>query len=104
MSAQAAFHVAARGALACKRWLEGRKVVDDALRDAFGRALADGSLPREAQPFGAVLGAIARPPEGRLLTVVYGRVATLTGLDVTEVRRLVRGGGLRGGGLREPRG
>jgi len=91
MEAQVHFHRFARGALAAKRWLRGRKHVDAALRAAFVDALP--TMPRgaDARAFADELDRIAAPSRGRLMDVVYARVAAVLGVSVDEARALVFG-------------
>lgn len=91
MLAQVAFHRYARGALATKRWLAGRKAITPALRSAFARATA--RLPRgaDARLFAEELEAIACPPRGRLMDVVHARVARALDVTPAEARALVFG-------------
>lgn len=91
MIAQIAFHRFARGALATKRWLAGKRSVTPALRAAFRRATA--TLPRgaDARLFAGDLEAIAAPPRGRLMDVVHARVAQALDVTTVEARTLVFG-------------
>lgn len=91
MEAQLLFHRLARGALAAKRWLRGRKRIDGSTRAAFDAALP--TLPRgaDAQAFASELHRIAAPPRGRLMDVVYARVAAILGVSDDEARALVAG-------------
>jgi hypothetical protein len=84
MLAQATFHRFARGALATKRWLAGRKTITPALRSAFARfSNADAKL------FAGDLERIAAPPHGRLMNVVFAKVAAALGISEAEAKRLV---------------
>jgi len=85
MIAQDAFHRLARGALAAKRWLGKRKRITPALRSDF-----QAHAPREARAWSSSLDAVATPPRGRLMEVVFARVAEALFLSVAEARRLVR--------------
>jgi hypothetical protein len=91
MEAQLLFHGLARGALAAKRWLRGRKRIDDLTRAAFDAAIP--TMPRgvDAQAFASELHRIAAPPRGRLMDVVYARVAAVLGVTDDEARALVAG-------------
>lgn len=75
MIAQARFHSLARGVLAAKRWL----------------AAPTSSLPRSAVSWKDDLDRVARPPRGRLMELVFARLADELGLDVDECRALVFG-------------
>jgi hypothetical protein len=92
MRAQHAFHASARGALVAKRWLRGRRDVDAPLRAAYGAAAASDV---EASAWCEDLARVARPPRGRVLALVWERVAQVLAIPEDEVRRLVFGGGLR---------
>lgn len=85
MRAQDAFHRYARGALAAKHWLGKRKHVDAALV-----AELESSGPREARLWADALAQIAKPPRGRLMDLVYARVARDLDVSVAEARRLLR--------------
>ena len=91
MSAQILFHAAARGALAAKRWLAGRRHVDDAMRAAFLRESAGLPFPEDARAWAPELDRVARPPRGRLTLLVHARVGAALGIDAREARRLVFG-------------
>lgn len=85
MVAQIVFHRHARGALAAKRWLAGRRAVTPDLASAFAAAMADD----DALLFAEALEAVAAPPRGRLMDVVYARVAHVLDVSVAEARALV---------------
>lgn len=91
MVAQIAFHRFARGALATKRWLAGRKSITPALRAAFTRATATLPQGADARLFAGDLETIAAPPRGRLMDVVHARVAQTLGITAAEARALVFG-------------
>ena len=86
MRAQVGFHRLARGALAVKRWLGGRPLTP-AIEASFARALA--TLPAEVAPWASSLAAIARPPRGRVLDLVYARLAAELGVDLDTARAAV---------------
>jgi hypothetical protein len=88
MRAHVSFHRLARGALTVKRWLEGRPLTPD-LAAAFARALP--SLPNagEAAVWSTDLAAIAEPPRGRIMDLVYARLAEELGTDVASARATV---------------
>lgn len=88
MNAQALFHRLARGALAAKRWLGGKKTITPALRQAFLRAANE-----DAKVFADDLARIARPPRGRLMDLVHLKVAAALEVSEAEARRLVFGAG-----------
>jgi len=87
MRAQVSFHRLARGALATKRWLCGRPLTPE-IEAAFARALP--KLPADVAPWATSLAAIAKPPRGRLLDLVYARLAAELGVDVDAARAAVR--------------
>lgn len=87
MEAQLVFHREARAVLAAKRWLDGRRGVDEATRAAFAAAARD----EATRAWAGRLEEIATPPRGRLLELVWPQVARALGVTVTEARALVRG-------------
>jgi hypothetical protein len=91
MTAQAAFHRYARGALAAKRWLAGRKTITPQLRASFLRSVRTLARGAEAELFADELDLIARPPGGRLMDVVHARVARALDITTAEARELVFG-------------
>lgn len=91
MVAMALFHRLARGALCAKRWLGGRKRVDPHLERAFGAQVSTLDFADEARLWEHDLAAIASPPEGRVMTLVYARVGCLLGMRDTQVRHAVFG-------------
>jgi hypothetical protein len=90
MKAHDAFHRLARGALAVKRWLAGRPLTE-ALTDAFDAALL--SMPErerdDARLWANDLAAIAKPPRGRVMDLVYVRLARELDTSVTAARDAV---------------
>ena len=87
MIAQVAFHRHARGALAAKRWLAGRKDVTPAMHADFARAHAG----HDAALFASDLRSVARPPRGRIVDLVFEHVARALDVTPTEARALVLG-------------
>ena len=85
MIAQDAFHRLARGALAAKRWLGKRKRITPAIREEF-----DAHAPREARAWRDALADVASPPRGRLMDLVFARVARELDTSIADARRLVR--------------
>jgi transcriptional regulator of acetoin/glycerol metabolism len=85
MIAQAAFHRLARGALSAKRWLGKRKRITSAVRDDF-----DAHAPRDARAWREALADVASPPRGRLMDLVFARLASELHVSIAEARRLVR--------------
>jgi hypothetical protein len=88
MNAHATFHRLARGALAVKRWLAGRPLTPELSR-TFGTALATMPGSEDARSWAGDLAAIARPPRGRVMELVYVRLARELALDVSEARAAV---------------
>jgi len=82
------FHALARGALAAKRWLHGRPLTD-ALISSYSRVVM--ALPHgtDAAAWTQDLAAIAKPPRGRLMDLVYERLALELGMDVASARAAV---------------
>ena len=102
MEAVGLFHALARGALRAKRWLAGRKTVDpatlleyesDAARvdDPAGPPATDATLAADALAWAGELAHIAAPPRGRIMDLVFARVARTLGTTDVEARHLVFG-------------
>jgi len=91
MEAIAVFHGLARGALAVKRWLDGRREVDSALQRAFASEVASLPFPEEARSWAGDLARVAAPPRGRLMDLVFARLAEHLGTTNHAARRLVFG-------------
>jgi hypothetical protein len=91
MVAVALFHDLARGALAAKRWLGKRRVVDAAVLDAFAREASTLPSANEIEAWRADLASIASPPRGRVMDLVFARLATELGTSVAGARTLVFG-------------
>ncbi|MGH7440560.1 MAG: hypothetical protein ACRENE_33130 [Polyangiaceae bacterium] len=91
MGAVARFHRLARGALGAKRWLDRRRVVDASVFAAFEREVPTLAFSEEIQSWRDELAAVAAPPGGRVMNLVFLRLARE--LDVSEpaVRELVFG-------------
>ena len=88
MTAQAAFHRLARGALAVKRWIAGRTLTPE-LDRAFAEAVQVMVEREEALAWKDDLAAIAKPPRGRVMDVVYARLAGELGVEVNAARDAV---------------
>jgi hypothetical protein len=88
MVAHARFHALARGALAAKRWLHGRPLTPE-LVATFARMVA--ALPEgdDAAAWAGDLASIAKPPRGRLMDLVYARLALELDIDVAAARDVV---------------
>jgi hypothetical protein len=90
MVAVGLFHSLARGALRAKRWLAGRKSVDDATVREFALFMRLAG-PEDALAWTEHLANIASPPGGRIMNLVFERIATSLGTTPQEARRLVFG-------------
>ena len=75
MHAMTRFHALARGALFAKRSLEAEPR----------------EWPTEAEPFRAELARVAKPPRGRLMDLVYEKLATELGTTPNAAKTLVFG-------------
>ncbi len=91
MEAIALFHSLARGALCAKRWLAGRKRVTDAIARAYERQVGDLAFPGDASVWAGDLASIAEPPRGRLMDLVFDRIALELGTSEREARHLIFG-------------
>jgi hypothetical protein len=93
MEAVARFHGLLRGALVAKRWLGRRKHVDDAVRELFVQQLPVLPFPEDSRGWTPHLATVASPPRGRLLDVVFGRLAREMSVPEAIARQLVLGQG-----------
>jgi hypothetical protein len=91
MHAVALFHGLARGALWAKRWLKGRRIVSQAVQAAYEADARTLELGFDALEWAAELAEIARPPQGRVMDLVYARVARELGVTEAQARRTVFG-------------
>jgi hypothetical protein len=91
MEAVALFHAFARGALAAKRWLGGRKAVSEELVRRFVEDAGSLPFPEETRGWSDDLARVASPPGGRLTDLVFGRLAAVLGTSHDAARRLVFG-------------
>jgi hypothetical protein len=100
MEAIGLFHSLARGALQAKRWLAGRKSVSpDTVSDYCAEQLASTRPAMNGQPAIALealawaddLARIASPPRGRVMDLVFARIAQALGTTEPEARTLVFG-------------
>lgn len=96
MEAIALFHSLARGALCAKRWLAGRKRVTSAIARAYERQMGELAFPGEASAWACDLASIAEPPRGRLMDLVFGRIALELGTSEREARHLIFGAPRKG--------
>jgi hypothetical protein len=91
MEAMALFHRLMRGALGAKRWLAGRRHVDGAILQAYVRESMKMPFPEECREWTGDLALIASPPRGRIVDLVFGRIARHLGTTDEAVRVLVFG-------------
>jgi hypothetical protein len=91
MEAVSLFHAQARGALQAKRWLAGRKVVDLETIRAFAVFAGSGAGGADAVEWVADLERVAAPPGGRLMDLVFARVAGALGTSASRARHLIFG-------------
>ena len=82
-------HGALRGALICKRWLGGARVVTPATRRQLLDEIDNGSVAVDARAWVERLSEVANPPHGRLLDVVFKDTARLLGIEPSGVRELL---------------
>ena len=80
-----------RGALAAKKWLGKRRVVDPALKQTFRDGPHGFVYAEDALLWADALGRVARPPMGKLTALVFERLAAELGVSVNEARARVRG-------------
>jgi hypothetical protein len=94
MEAVGLFHALARGALVAKRWLAGRKTIDPETvleyESEVGGLATAGALA-DGLAWKSELARIAAPPHGRLMDLVFARVARTMGTTEREARHLVFG-------------
>ena len=83
------FHELTRGALAVKRWLAGKKNVDDAVVAEFEAIARDLRHAPDAIVWRDELAGIANPPRGKVTDLVFARIARELGLTEEAARRLV---------------
>ena len=79
-------HRGLRGALSIKAWLAGRRVVDEAMIDALREALPSLAFSDDARIWIEDLPAIADPPRGRVVDLIFDRVAAELGTDRVTLR------------------
>jgi hypothetical protein len=89
MHAVVRFHALARGALAAKRWLRGRKRVTAADRDAYAAATSTMPFADDARAWTLNLAEVAMPRGGRVLGLVFARLASELGLSDADAHALV---------------
>jgi hypothetical protein len=91
MEAMANFHMLTRGVLAVKRWLDGRRTIDMAVEQAFATELELPGFPEEVRGWAGDLARVAAPPRGRMMDLVFARLAKQLGTTEREARQLVFG-------------
>ncbi len=89
MDASLRFHSLVRGALVAKRFLAGRRAIDETTLAAFVAHAANEREPDESLAWQDSLALLADPPHGRLLDLVFERLATRLGTTEDEARALV---------------
>lgn len=89
MGASLRFHSLLRGALVAKRFLAGRRVIDEATLAAFAAHAASEPAPDEILAWQDSLAQVADPPRGRVLDLVFERLASTLGTTDDEARALV---------------
>jgi hypothetical protein len=93
MAAVARFHRLARGALGAKRWLDRRRAVTEAVAAAFDDEVSALEFAEEIQVWRDDLAAIAAPPRGRVMDLVFVRLARDLRVSELVARELVFGSG-----------
>jgi hypothetical protein len=91
MEASHVFHAFTRGALCAKKWLAGRKEIDDDVRAAFDREVSALCWADDAREWRPHLARLAAPPRGRVTELVYERMSASLGVTSDEARVLVFG-------------
>jgi hypothetical protein len=91
MTAIHLFHSMTRGALCAKKWLAGRKGVDEATVAAFEVEAAQLCWADEARAWAGELSRVASPPRGRVTDLVFERIARVMKIDEDGARELVFG-------------
>lgn len=95
MHATSRFHALTRGALCTKRWLAGRKTVDEEVSRAFHAAAGTLCYGVEARAWQDDLARLAAPPRGRVTDLVYEKISAEMGISEEDARKLVFGPGRR---------
>lgn len=91
MVAVAHFHRLARGALSVKRWLAGCRDVDAAVERTFDAEVAVLAFADDAREWRSELAALAAPPGGRVLALVFRRLSSALAISEDEARLRVFG-------------
>ena len=82
-------HRGLRGALSIKAWLAGRREIDAATRAALEEALPSLPFAEEARAWLDALPDVASPPAGRLVDLVFSRVARDLAIEANGLRALL---------------
>ena len=88
MVAQSRFHALARGALGAKRWLHGRPLTPE-LVATYARMIAGLPEGDDAAAWVGELASVAKPPGGRLMDLVYARLALELHMDLGATRAII---------------
>lgn len=91
MAALAMFHTLTRGALAVKRWLGGRRVVDEETARAFALDVPSLVYADDALAWCKDLALLASPPRGKVTDLVFEKMAGALGVSNEDARMLVFG-------------
>jgi hypothetical protein len=83
------YHVLLRGALAAKRWLAGRRSVDEELVARFREATVALDHGEEALLWADALPRLAAPPAGRLLALVLERLSLESGHPLAQLNAIL---------------
>ncbi len=89
MTATLRYHALTRGALAAKRWL-GRTKASRSAAD-YAREISGTAYAEDGLAWAGDLARVASPPAGRLMTLVFERLASELGVTVDEARALALG-------------
>lgn len=88
-------HGGLRGVLAIKAWLGGRRATDASDVDRLRAAIEAGAVTREASAWIDRVQDIARPEDGRIVTLVHDAVAAELGVTADELRAILFGAEVR---------
>jgi hypothetical protein len=102
MQSMATFHAFTRGALCAKRWLAGRKRIDERLERSYLHALGRFAFPEDARLWKDDLRSIASPPRGRVSGLVFARMARALEITEQQARRHVFGASCDDAGRANP--
>jgi hypothetical protein len=91
MTAMGLYHALTRGALCAKRWLAGRKAIDEPTRAAFEGEASSLCYGEDALAWSSELARVAAPPRGRVTDLVFEKIAAALAISEEEARGLVFG-------------